>query len=126
MNSPHSSFGCFAASFDVSCTARGEGRKKEQVSESLICSFSTDPKMSYNPSRISPSPGEDPKGGSFLEESSGGGDDGNVLGGDSLVTGLLGTVLLVMCLIGMVGNIYTVGWPLAGWQAAQQALWGST
>ncbi|XP_008634822.1 PREDICTED: urotensin-2 receptor-like [Corvus brachyrhynchos] len=64
--------------------------------------------MSYNPSLISPSPGEDPKGGSFLEESSGGGDDSNVLGGDSLVTGPLGAVLLAMYLTGMVGNIYTV------------------
>ncbi|XP_030118889.4 urotensin-2 receptor-like [Taeniopygia guttata] len=64
--------------------------------------------MSYNTSLISPSPREDPKGGSFLEESSGGGDDSNVLGGDSLVTGLLGAVLLVMCLTGMMGNIYTV------------------
>ncbi|XP_058661576.1 urotensin-2 receptor-like [Ammospiza caudacuta] len=64
--------------------------------------------MSYNTSLISPSPREDPKGGSFLEESSGGGDDSNDLGGDSLVTGPLGAVLLVMCLTGMVGNIYTV------------------
>uniref|UniRef100_A0A8C5X862 Urotensin-2 receptor n=1 Tax=Malurus cyaneus samueli TaxID=2593467 RepID=A0A8C5X862_9PASS len=55
-----------------------------------------------------PRPGEDLKGGSFLEESSGGGDDSNVMGEDSLVTGPLGTVLLVMCLTGMVGNIYTV------------------
>ncbi|CAN8211666.1 unnamed protein product [Coccothraustes coccothraustes] len=64
--------------------------------------------MSYNTSLISPSPREDPKGGSFLEESSDGGDNSNVLGGDSLVTGPLGAVLLVMCLTGMVGNIYTV------------------
>lgn len=64
--------------------------------------------MSYNPSLISPSPGADPKGGTFLEESSGGGDDSNVLGEDSLVTGPLGAVLLVMCLTGMVRNIYTV------------------
>ncbi|XP_041272900.1 urotensin-2 receptor-like [Onychostruthus taczanowskii] len=64
--------------------------------------------MPYNTSLISPSPREDPKGGSFLEESNGGGDDSNVLGGDSLVTGPLGAVLLVMCLTGMVGNIYTV------------------
>ncbi|XP_009085178.1 urotensin-2 receptor-like [Serinus canaria] len=64
--------------------------------------------MSYNTSLISPSPREDLKGDSFLEESSGRGDDSNVLGGDSLVTGPLGAVLLVMCLTGMVGNIYTV------------------
>uniref|UniRef100_A0A8C3P332 G-protein coupled receptors family 1 profile domain-containing protein n=1 Tax=Cyanoderma ruficeps TaxID=181631 RepID=A0A8C3P332_9PASS len=64
--------------------------------------------MSYNPSLISPSPGDDPEGGSFLVESSGGGNDSNALGGDSLVTGPLGAVLLVMCLTGMVGNIYTV------------------
>ncbi|XP_058719616.1 urotensin-2 receptor-like [Poecile atricapillus] len=64
--------------------------------------------MSYNPSLISPSPREDPKGGRFLEESSGGDDDSNVLGGDSLVTGPLGAVLLAMCLTGMAGNIYTV------------------
>lgn len=64
--------------------------------------------MSYNTSLISPSPREDPKGGSFLEESSGGGDDSNVLGRDSLVMGPLGAVLLVMFLTGMVGNIYTV------------------
>ncbi|KAL2309243.1 hypothetical protein Nmel_005428 [Mimus melanotis] len=57
---------------------------------------------------LSPSPKEYPKGGSFLEESSGGGDDGNVLGGDSHVTGPLGAVLLVMCLTGMVGNVYTM------------------
>ncbi|XP_027523503.1 urotensin-2 receptor-like [Corapipo altera] len=64
--------------------------------------------MSYNPSFISARPGEDPKSGSFLEESSSGDDDSSVLGGDSLVTGPLGAVLLVMCLTGMVGNIYTV------------------
>ena len=64
--------------------------------------------MSYDPSFISARPGEDPKGGSFLEESSGGGDNSSVLGGDSPVTGPLGAVLLVMCLTGMVGNIYTV------------------
>ncbi|XP_027735373.1 urotensin-2 receptor-like [Empidonax traillii] len=81
---------------------RGEG------TESSICSCSPFPKMSYNPSFISARPREDPKGGSFLEESSGGGDDSSVLGGDSPVTGPLGTVLLVVCLTGMVGNIYTV------------------
>uniref|UniRef100_A0A8C0EQC2 G-protein coupled receptors family 1 profile domain-containing protein n=1 Tax=Bubo bubo TaxID=30461 RepID=A0A8C0EQC2_BUBBB len=64
--------------------------------------------MSYDPSFTSARPGEDPESGSFLEESSGGVDDSSVLGGDSLVTGPLGAVLLVMCLIGMVGNIYTV------------------
>ncbi|XP_010291156.1 PREDICTED: LOW QUALITY PROTEIN: urotensin-2 receptor-like [Phaethon lepturus] len=64
--------------------------------------------MSYDPSFISTRPGEDPEGGIFLEESSGGGDDSSVLGGDSPVTGPLGAVLLVMCLTGMVGNIYTV------------------
>lgn len=64
--------------------------------------------MSYNSSLLSPSPREDPIGGSFLEESSGEDDDSNILGGDSLVTGPLGAVLLVMCLTGMVGNIYTV------------------
>lgn len=92
----------------MSCTVRVEGRRKEQLSENLICSCSTYPKMSYNPSLISPSPRDDPEGGSFLVETSGGGDDSNVLGGDSLVTGPLGAVLLVMCLPGMVGNIYTV------------------
>nr|XP_009936102.1 PREDICTED: urotensin-2 receptor-like [Opisthocomus hoazin] len=64
--------------------------------------------MSYDPSFISSGHEEDPEGGSFLEESSGGGDDSSVLGGDSPVTGPLGAVLLVMCLAGMVGNIYTV------------------
>ncbi|XP_059673077.1 urotensin-2 receptor-like [Gavia stellata] len=64
--------------------------------------------MSCDPSPISARPGEDPEGGSFSEESSGGGDGGSVLGGDSPVTGPLGAVLLVMCLTGMVGNIYTV------------------
>ncbi|XP_062348135.1 urotensin-2 receptor-like [Cinclus cinclus] len=64
--------------------------------------------MSYNSSLLGPNPREDPKGGSFLEESSGGGDDNDVLGGDSLVTGPLGAVLLVMYLTGIVGNIYTV------------------
>uniref|UniRef100_A0A8C3NSL5 Uncharacterized protein n=1 Tax=Geospiza parvula TaxID=87175 RepID=A0A8C3NSL5_GEOPR len=62
----------------------------------------------YSHWSVNPSPREDPKGGSFLEESSGGGDDSNVLGGDSPVTGPLGAVLLVMCLTGMVGNVYTV------------------
>ncbi|XP_005040025.1 PREDICTED: urotensin-2 receptor-like [Ficedula albicollis] len=64
--------------------------------------------MSYNSSLLGPSPREDPKGGSFLEESSGGGDDSSVLGGDSLVTGPLGAVLLLLCLTGVVGNICTV------------------
>ncbi|XP_010085913.1 PREDICTED: urotensin-2 receptor-like [Pterocles gutturalis] len=64
--------------------------------------------MSCDPSPISTRPGEDVKGGSFSEESSGGGDSSSVLGGDSPVTGPLGAVLLVMCLIGMAGNIYTV------------------
>ncbi|XP_029897233.1 urotensin-2 receptor-like [Aquila chrysaetos chrysaetos] len=64
--------------------------------------------MSYDPSFISARPGEDLEAGSFLEESSGGGDDSSVLGGDSPVTGPLGAVLLAMCLTGMVGNIYTV------------------
>ncbi|XP_074725548.1 urotensin-2 receptor-like [Strix uralensis] len=64
--------------------------------------------MSYDPYFTSARPGEDPESGSFLEESSGGVDDSSVLGRDSLVTGPLGAVLLVMCLIGMVGNIYTV------------------
>ncbi|XP_032852720.2 urotensin-2 receptor-like [Tyto alba] len=64
--------------------------------------------MSYDPSFISARPGEDPEGGSFLEESSGGVDDSSALGGDSPVTGPLGAVLLAVCLIGMVGNIYTV------------------
>ncbi|KAM7056986.1 LOW QUALITY PROTEIN: urotensin-2 receptor-like [Acridotheres tristis] len=105
MNSPHSSLGCFAVKDRR--VSYSEGRRKEQVSESLICSCSVYPKMSYNSSLLSPSPREDLKDSSFLEESSGGGDDSNVLGGDSLVTGPLG-VLLVMCLTGMVGNIYTV------------------
>ncbi|RLW00146.1 hypothetical protein DV515_00009118 [Chloebia gouldiae] len=61
-----------------------------------------------NISKMDWAAGEYPKGGSFLEESSGGGDDSNVLGGDSLVTGPLGAVLLVMYLTGLVGNIYTV------------------
>ncbi|XP_010004134.1 PREDICTED: urotensin-2 receptor-like, partial [Chaetura pelagica] len=64
--------------------------------------------MSGAPSPTSARPGEDPECGSFLEESSGGGDGGSVLGGDSPVTGPLGAVLLVMCLAGMVGNIYAV------------------
>ncbi|XP_054658916.1 urotensin-2 receptor-like [Grus americana] len=64
--------------------------------------------MSCDPSPISTRPGEDPEGGSFLEESSGRGDGSSVLGEDSPVTGLLGAVLLVMCLTGMMGNIYTV------------------
>jgi len=81
---------------------------KERVSDSLTCSCSPYAKMSYDPSFISSGHEEDPEGGSFLEESSGGGDDSSVLGGDSPVTGPLGAVLLVMCLAGMVGNIYTV------------------
>lgn len=64
--------------------------------------------MSCDPSPISARPGEDPEGGSFSEESSGGGDSSSFLGGDSPVTGPLGAVLLVMCLTGMAGNIYTV------------------
>ncbi|XP_063179679.1 urotensin-2 receptor-like [Chroicocephalus ridibundus] len=64
--------------------------------------------MSCDPSPISTKPGEDPEGGGFLEESSGGGDSSSVLGGDSPVTGPLGAVLLVMCITGVVGNIYTV------------------
>ncbi|XP_009880202.1 PREDICTED: urotensin-2 receptor-like [Charadrius vociferus] len=64
--------------------------------------------MSCDPSLMSARPGEDPEGGSFLEESSGVGDSSSVLGGDSPVTGPLGAVLLVICLTGMVGNIYTV------------------
>ncbi|XP_014819003.1 PREDICTED: urotensin-2 receptor-like [Calidris pugnax] len=64
--------------------------------------------MFCNSSPVSTRPGEDPEGGSFSEESSGGDDSGSVLGGDSPVTGPLGAVLLIMCLTGMVGNIYTV------------------
>lgn len=64
--------------------------------------------MSCDSSLISVTPGEDLEGGSFSEESSGEDDISGVLGGDSPVTGPLGTVLLLMCLIGMVGNIYTV------------------
>ncbi|XP_009960130.1 PREDICTED: urotensin-2 receptor-like [Leptosomus discolor] len=64
--------------------------------------------MSCYPSPVSARSGEDPEGGIFSEESSGGGDSSSVLGGDSPVTGPLGAVLLVMCLTGMVGNIYTV------------------
>ncbi|XP_010125171.1 PREDICTED: LOW QUALITY PROTEIN: urotensin-2 receptor-like [Chlamydotis macqueenii] len=64
--------------------------------------------MSCDPSTISARPGEDPEGGYFSEESSGGGDNSSVLGGDSPVTGPLGAVLLVMCLTGTAGNIYTV------------------
>lgn len=93
---------------DVSHTARGKGSGKEQVSGSLTCSRSPDPKMSCNPSPISTRPGGDPEESSFLEESSGGGDGSSVLGGDSLVTGPLGAVLLVICLTGVAGNIYTV------------------
>ncbi|XP_037246454.1 urotensin-2 receptor-like [Falco biarmicus] len=81
---------------------------RNRVSDSLTCPCSSYPKMSYNSSFISARPEEDPKGGSFLEESSGEGDDSSVLGGDSSITGPLGAVLLVMCLTGMVGNIYTV------------------
>ncbi|XP_017935759.1 LOW QUALITY PROTEIN: urotensin-2 receptor-like [Manacus vitellinus] len=104
MNSRHSSLDCFA----VKARRVPYSEWRRNRSESLICSCSPYSKMSYNPSFISARPGEDPKGGSFLEESSGGGDDSSVLGGDSLVTGPLGAVLLVMCLTGMVGNIYTV------------------
>ncbi|XP_072212257.1 urotensin-2 receptor-like [Excalfactoria chinensis] len=64
--------------------------------------------MSCDPSLISVTPGEDPEGGNFSEESSGEDDISSVLGGDSPVTGPLGTVLLLMCIIGMVGNVYTV------------------
>ncbi|OXB60875.1 hypothetical protein ASZ78_014427 [Callipepla squamata] len=64
--------------------------------------------MPCNSSLISVTPGEDPEGGSFSEESSGEDDISSVLGGDSPVTGPLGTVLLLMCLIGMAGNVYTV------------------
>ncbi|KAM4670466.1 urotensin-2 receptor-like [Amazona ochrocephala] len=64
--------------------------------------------MSYDPSFISTRPAEDLEDGSFLEESSGVGDDSSILGGDSPVTGPLGAVLLIMCLTGMVGNIYTM------------------
>ncbi|XP_067415048.1 urotensin-2 receptor-like [Emydura macquarii macquarii] len=35
-------------------------------------------------------------------------DDGGSLEEDSPVTGLLGTILTVMCLLGMVGNVYTL------------------
>ncbi|XP_074933017.1 urotensin-2 receptor-like [Phalacrocorax aristotelis] len=101
-------------------TARGEGRRKEQVSDSLTCSCLPYPKMSCDPSLISARPGEDPEGGSFSEESSGGGDGSSVLGGDSPVTGPLGAVLLVMCLTGMVGNIYTVA-VASGWVAGRSA-----
>ncbi|XP_061870748.1 urotensin-2 receptor-like [Colius striatus] len=72
------------------------------------CSCSPDPKMSCDPSPINARPGEDPEGGSFSEESSGRGEGSNVLAGDSPVTGPLGAVLLLMCLTGTVGNIYTV------------------
>ncbi|XP_005150590.1 urotensin-2 receptor-like [Melopsittacus undulatus] len=64
--------------------------------------------MSYDPSFSSTRPGEDLEGGSFSEESSGVSDDSSILGGDSPVTGPLGAVLLIMCLTGMVGNIYTM------------------
>ncbi|NXN30251.1 UR2R protein, partial [Nycticryphes semicollaris] len=64
--------------------------------------------MSCDPSPFSTRPGEDPQGGSFLEESSGGGDSSSIWGGDSPVTGPLGAALLIMCLTGTVGNIYTV------------------
>ncbi|XP_009864289.1 PREDICTED: urotensin-2 receptor-like, partial [Apaloderma vittatum] len=64
--------------------------------------------MSCDPSPVSTRSGEDLEGVSFLEENSGGGDGDSVLGGDSPVTGPLGAVLLVMCLTGVVGNIYTV------------------
>ncbi|XP_051475928.1 urotensin-2 receptor-like [Apus apus] len=64
--------------------------------------------MSGDPSLAGARPGEDPECGSFLEESSGGGDGSGVPGGDSPVTGPLAAVLLVMCLTGVVGNIYAV------------------
>ncbi|XP_035165753.1 urotensin-2 receptor-like [Oxyura jamaicensis] len=64
--------------------------------------------MSCDPALISVKPGEDPEGGGFSEESGSGGDSSSALGEDSPVTGPLGTVLLLMCLVGMVGNIYTV------------------
>ncbi|XP_010142031.1 PREDICTED: urotensin-2 receptor-like, partial [Buceros rhinoceros silvestris] len=64
--------------------------------------------MSCDPFPSSGRPGEDCEGGSFLEENSGGGDGSSVLREDTSVTAPLGAVLLVMCLIGMVGNIYTV------------------
>ncbi|XP_068798693.1 urotensin-2 receptor-like [Struthio camelus] len=64
--------------------------------------------MSCDPFLLSTRPGEDPEGGNFSEESSGGGDGNGVLGGDSPVTGPLSAMLLVMCLIGMAGNVYTL------------------
>ncbi|XP_019370789.1 PREDICTED: urotensin-2 receptor-like [Gavialis gangeticus] len=48
--------------------------------------------------------GEEAQCGNFSDDSS---DDGG-LGEDSPVTGLLGTILTVMCLFGMMGNIYTL------------------
>ncbi|XP_010222465.1 PREDICTED: urotensin-2 receptor-like [Tinamus guttatus] len=64
--------------------------------------------MTCDPFLLSVRPEEDPEGGNFSEESSGRGDDNSVLGGDSTVTGPLSAVLLVMCLVGMAGNIYTL------------------
>ncbi|XP_025968370.1 urotensin-2 receptor-like [Dromaius novaehollandiae] len=64
--------------------------------------------MSCDPFLLSARPGEDPEGGNFSEDSSGRGDGNSVLGGDSTVTGPLSAMLLVMCLTGMVGNIYTL------------------
>lgn len=91
----------------VSYSKQGVQREGTGLSQP-DCSPTPIPKMSCDPSLISVRPGEDPEGGSFSEESGGGGDGSSVLGEDSPVTGPLGTVLLLVCLVGMVGNIYTV------------------
>ncbi|XP_062425202.1 urotensin-2 receptor-like [Rhea pennata] len=64
--------------------------------------------MSCDPFLLTARPGEDLDGDNFSEESSGRGDGSSVLGGDSTVTGPLSAMLLVMCLTGMVGNVYTL------------------